>query len=87
MGQRATIFAALNDYMVYLLPEKWLPVSIAPFDTDLEVGAMDKGSVHALIFPVRKNGTDWVDASTKERIDIQPTHWRKWTDHRQIKKP
>ena len=40
--------------MVYLLPEKWLPVSIAPFDTDLEVGAMDKGSVHVLIFPVRK---------------------------------
>ena len=42
---------------------------------------MDMGNVHALVFPVRKSGTDWVDASTKDRIDIQPTHWRKWTDH------
>ena len=67
---------------VYSLPVKWLPVSIAPSDTDLEVGVMDKRSVHALVFPVRKSGTDWVDASTKKRIDIQPTHWRKWTGHR-----
>ena len=42
---------------------------------------MDKRGSHALVFPVRKSGTDWVDASNK-RIDIQPTHWRKWTDHR-----
>ena len=43
---------------------------------------MEKRGSHALVFPVRKSGTDWVDASTKKRIDIQPTHWRKWTDHR-----
>jgi len=42
---------------------------------------MDKSGIHALVFPVRKNGTDWVDASNK-RIDIVPTHWRKWTDSR-----
>ncbi len=66
---------------VYWLHEKWLPISIAPPDTDVEVGVIDMGSIHALVFPVRKSGTDWVDASTKERIDIQPTHWRKWTDH------
>jgi len=67
---------------VHSLPEKWLPVSIAPSDTDLEVGVMDKYGVHALVFPVHKSGSDWVDASTKKRIDIQPTHWRKWNDHR-----
>ena len=66
---------------VHSLPEKWLPVSIAPSDTDLEVGVMDKQGILPLIFPVRKSGTDWVDASHK-RIDIQPTHWRKWTDQR-----
>jgi hypothetical protein len=65
---------------VHSLPEKWLPVSIAPSDTALEVGVMDKHGVHALVFPVHKSGTDWVDASTKKRVDIQPTHWRKWTD-------
>jgi hypothetical protein len=63
-------------------PDKWLPVSIAPSDADLEVSVMDKRVIyHALVFPVRKSGTDWVDASTKKRIDIAPTHWRKWADH------
>ncbi|MFZ0621765.1 MAG: hypothetical protein WAM76_07175 [Pseudolabrys sp.] len=61
-------------------PDKWLPVSIAPSDADLEVSVMDKRGIHALLFPVRKSGTDWVDASTKKRIDIAPTHWRKWSD-------
>jgi hypothetical protein len=62
---------------VHSLPEKWLPVSIAPPDTDLEVGVMDKSIVHALIFPVRKGEgrNDWVDAVTKRRIEIEPTHW------------
>ena len=67
---------------VHPLPRNWLPVSIAPSDAELEVGVMDKGDVHALVFPVRKNGTDWVDASTKKRVDIQPTHWRRWADGR-----
>jgi hypothetical protein len=66
---------------IHRLPDKWLPVSIAPSDTDLEVCVMDKkGNIHTLIFPVRKSGPDWVDASTKKRVDIGPTHWRKWTD-------
>jgi hypothetical protein len=65
---------------VYSLPEKWLPVSIVPSDMDLEVGVMDRGNVHALIFPVRRSGSDWLDASTKKLIDIAPTHWRKWPD-------
>ena len=46
-------------------PDKWLPVSIAPSDADLEVSVMDKRGIHALVFPVRKSGIDWVDASTK----------------------
>ena len=67
---------------VHRLPEKWLPVSFAPADRDLEVCVIDKQGVHALIFPCRKDGTDWVDAVTKKRIDIQPTHWRAWTEDR-----
>ncbi len=65
---------------VHSLPEKWLPVSIAPADTRLEVGVMDEGAVHALVFPVRKSGGNWVDASTKKPVDVKPTHWRKWND-------
>jgi hypothetical protein len=67
---------------VHSLPDKWLPVSIAPSDADLEVCAMDKLGFHALVFPVRKSGTEWVDSSTKARIDILPTHWRKWSEDR-----
>jgi len=72
----------LKIMAIYPLPDKWIPVSIAPADLDLEVGVMDKRGIHTLVFPVRKSGTDWVDASTKKRIDIQPTHWRKWAHDR-----
>jgi hypothetical protein len=66
---------------LHWLPDKWLPISIAPSDDDLRVCVMDKHGIHALVFPCRKNGTEWVDASTKKWIDIQPTHWRKWTEN------
>jgi len=68
---------------VHRLSDKWLPVSIAPGDTNLEVGVMDKrGDVVALVFPVHKKGTYWVDATMKKPIDIAPTHWRQWRDER-----
>lgn len=67
---------------IHRLPEKWLPVSIAPSDVDLEVGVIDKEGIHALVFPVRKSGLFWVDASTKNLADIAPTHWRKWQSER-----
>jgi hypothetical protein len=85
---------------VQSLPEKWLPVSIAPADTNLEVGVMDKrGDVVALVFPVRKKGTYWVDAGSKKPVDIGPTHLARRTDgvyydaqdhpgeHRQVQRP
>jgi hypothetical protein len=43
---------------------------------------MDKFGIHTLVFPCRKKGTEWVDAVTQERVDIRPTHWRKWTEGR-----
>jgi hypothetical protein len=67
---------------VHSLPDKWLPVAIAPSNIDLEVCVMDKHGIHALVFPVRKSGIDLVNASTKKRLDIMPTHWRQWRDDR-----
>jgi hypothetical protein len=59
--------------------DKWLPVSIAPPDTLVEVSVIDnKGLQHALMFPCCKSGNEWVDALSKHRMDIQPTHWRTW---------
>jgi hypothetical protein len=43
---------------------------------------MDFQGTHALVFPCHKNGNSWVDASTKKRIDIEPTHWRVWNENR-----
>jgi hypothetical protein len=65
---------------IHPLPRKWLPVSIAPPDSDLEVCVIDKMGVHSLLFPCRKNGAEWIDPSTKKVIDIRPTHWRIWPD-------
>ena len=79
LNERIVVHSMLEDQWP---PDKWLPVSIAPSDDDLEVSVMDKQGIHALMFPVRKSGTDWVDPSTKKRVDIAPTHWRKWPDHR-----
>jgi hypothetical protein len=64
---------------VYHLPEnKWLRVSTAPTDIDLEVGVMDKTDVVTLVFAVRKEKFYWADAKTKKPVNIEPTHWRPW---------
>jgi hypothetical protein len=65
---------------IHPLPERWLPIAIAPADTDLELCVIDQAGIHALVFPCRKRSTEWVDAVTHERVDIDPTHWRKWND-------
>lgn len=60
---------------------EWLPVSTAPSDGDLDVCVWDyDGIVHALVFPCRKDGAEWLDALNRNHVDIQPTHWRKWTE-------
>jgi len=63
-------------------PSKWLSVSNAAADGELEVCVMDKRGLHVLAFPVRESGADWVDAVTKKRIDLAPTHWRPWRRNR-----
>ena len=64
---------------IHALSAEWLPVSITPPDEDLEVCVIDyDGIVLALTYPCQKKGADWVDPSNRRRIDIQPTHWRRW---------
>ena len=54
---------------------------VVGFVRDLEVCVLDyDGIVHALMFPCHKDGAEWVDASNRKPVDIQPTHWRKWTE-------
>jgi hypothetical protein len=78
---RSPLALSIRGYVMHSLPAGWLPVSIAPSDGDLEVCALDyDGIVHALVFPCRIDGGQWVDASNGKDVDIQPTHWRKWTE-------
>jgi hypothetical protein len=65
---------------MYAPSAEWLPISTAPAG-DLEVCVLDyDGIVHALMFPCHKDGAAWVDGSNRRHADIQPTHWREWSD-------
>jgi len=57
---------------------EWRPVSTAPFDRDLELAVLDWEGTHMLVFPCRRIVSGWLDAETKEQIDVEPTHWRSW---------
>ena len=60
----------------------WQTASNAPFDCDLELAVIDADGQHALVFPCRRISAGWINASTKERLDVRPTHWRPWADKR-----
>ena len=57
---------------------EWKPISSAPFDCDLELAVHNYDGVHALVFPCRRILDGWLKAGTRERLDVQPTHWREW---------
>ena len=60
---------------------EWLPIANAPPNEDLEICVMDyDGIVQALRYPCDKLEAEWLDALNKERVDIQPTHWRRWAE-------
>lgn len=56
----------------------WQQVTTAPFDRDLELAVIDADGAHALVFPCRRILNGWMNADTKERLDVRPTHWRDW---------
>jgi hypothetical protein len=65
---------------MYPSPTEWLPASLAPPDTDLEVCVLALDDmVHALSFPCHKVGSEWVDASGNAQTGLEPTHCRRWS--------
>ncbi len=58
----------------------WQPVSTAPFDRDLELAVLDKDGHHALVFACRQIPGGWMNAGSKQWIDVRPTHWREWVE-------
>jgi hypothetical protein len=60
---------------------EWLPISISPPEgEDLEICVMDYDEiVVSLVYPCHKIGSDLVDRANHKLIDVEPTHWRKWS--------
>lgn len=59
----------------------WQPISTAPYDRDLELAVINRDGEHVLVFPCRRTEMDiWIDAETRRRIEVQPTHWREWPE-------
>ena len=56
----------------------WQSVITAPFDRDLELAVVDEDGPHALVFPCRRIVNGWMNAKTRELLDVHPTHWRPW---------
>ena len=61
---------------------EWQRIVTAPFDRDLELAVIDYDGVHALAFPCRRILGSWMNAETKKKIEVYPTHWREWQDPR-----
>jgi hypothetical protein len=58
----------------------WLPVSDAPFGSDLQLSVIEDGEVHAVVFPCRRTLDGWFHGVTGDRVLVNPTHWRCWDD-------
>jgi hypothetical protein len=56
----------------------WEPISTAPFNRELELAVIDREGPHALSFACRRIGSGWIDAKTRQTIEVNPTHWREW---------
>ena len=59
------------------MPE-WQSADTVPIDCDLEAAVLTPQGVHALYFQPGAFPGGWINASTKERIAVSPTHWRQW---------
>jgi hypothetical protein len=56
----------------------WEKISIAPYNRDLELAVIEGDYVHPLVFACRRIADGWVKVSTRERVAVNPTHWRVW---------
>ena len=56
----------------------WEKIAIAPYDRDLELAVIEGNHVHALVFACRRTADGWIKVPSRERIAVNPTHWRPW---------
>lgn len=56
----------------------WQTIATAPYDRDLELAVVEGDRVHPLIFACRRTPVGWIRVTTRERVTVNPTHWRPW---------
>jgi hypothetical protein len=59
---------------------RWLLISTAPYNQDLELCAASGSRSSRLPFPRRQTSTGWINADLGTRIAVEPTRWRVWPD-------
>ena len=51
-----------------------------PNNQDVRLAVIDaKGTVHALVFPCRRDGKGWIDSKLSRPVEV----WQEWTGDRQ----
>ena len=58
----------------------WQPIDSAPFGQDLQLGVIEGGEVHSLVFPCRRTKDGWLNGRTSKPVPVRPTHWRPWVE-------
>jgi len=56
----------------------WQPIATAPFDRDIELAVIEQDDPLAVVFACRRTIDGWMNAKTRERLNVRPTHWREW---------
>jgi hypothetical protein len=73
-------FFATTSAVPDMTSRLWQPVSSVPLERDIEVAVVEGGDIHALVVCCRRVPDGWINAATGRRIDVNPTHWRKWQE-------
>jgi hypothetical protein len=60
----------------------WNTIDTAPRDTALELRLGSDRLSQPIGFACRLTAQGWVNAATGAILDIEPTHWRLWSDAR-----
>jgi hypothetical protein len=56
-------------------------ISHVPTDRDLHLAVLNGDQeLHALVFPCRRQGNLWIDATTRRPVEVHPTHWQEWIE-------
>lgn len=56
----------------------WEAIATAPYNRDLELAVIEGRQVHPLVFACRRASNGWVKSANRERVFVNPTHWRLW---------